>query len=251
MNIHLSDIASHTDASVCMFHLSIILQNAQDSLQLIQDTLTDISQSAQTIADAKDEIIKNNSQWFNKITFKFLVRLLIDVSMLFILIRMIYFPRYKNKAFFLPFTVFNLIIFLITYLLNKVELSLGAAFGLFAVFGIMRYRSEDISIKNLTYLFIVIAIGLLSAIAKGSWEEILFYNFIILAAVYVLESGIFSKSENTKLIIYDNTSMLSPDKRDELIRDLHQRTGYNIKKVEIERIDYLRDSAVLRVYYEE
>ncbi|MCX7728034.1 MAG: DUF4956 domain-containing protein [Bacteroidia bacterium] len=229
-----------------------ILHNIQDTLQPIQDTLMDITQAAQNIiSDNKDEIIKNNNPWFNKITTKFLIRLLIDVLMLFILIRFIYYPRYKNKAFFLPFTVFNLIIFLITYLLNKVDLSLGAAFGLFAIFGIMRYRSEDISIKNLTYLFMVIAIGLLSAIAKGSWEEILFYNIIILIATYVLEAGIVIKPENTKVIIYDNTALLSPDKRNELIDDLKQKTGYNIKKVEIERIDYLRDSAVLRVYFEE
>ncbi|RME18433.1 MAG: DUF4956 domain-containing protein [Bacteroidetes bacterium] len=223
-----------------------------DSLQPIQDTLVDITQTASVLAEnSKEEVIKNSTKWFDKITTKFLIRLLIDVSLLFVLIRFIYFPRYKNKVFFLPFTVFNLIIFLITYLLNKVDLSLGAAFGLFAVFGIMRYRSEDISIKNLTYLFIVIAIGLLSAIAKGGWEEILFYNIIILVAVYLLESGIFSKSENTQLIIYDNTALLSPDKRDELLNDLKQRTGYNIKKIEIERIDFLRDSAILRVYYEE
>lgn len=231
---------------------NFILHVLADSLQPIQDTLVDITQTASALAEnSKEEVIKNSAKWFDKITTKFLIRLLIDISLLFVLIRFIYFPRYKNKAFFLPFTVFNLIIFLITYLLNKVDLSLGAAFGLFAVFGIMRYRSEDISIKNLTYLFIVIAIGLLSAIAKGGWEEILFYNIIILMAVYFLESGIFSKSENTQLIIYDNTALLSPDKRGELLNDLKQRTGYNIKKIEVERIDFLRDSAVLRVYYEE
>lgn len=231
---------------------SSIFQQLADSLQSVQDTLIDIAQTAQVLAENnKDEIIKTGAKWFDKITTKFLIRLLIDVTLLFVLIRFIYFPRYRNKAFFLPFTVFNLIIFLITYLLNKVDLSLGAAFGLFAVFGIMRYRSEDISIKNLTYLFMVIAIGLLSAIAKGSWEEILFYNSIILIAVYFLESGLFSKNENSKLIIYDNTTLLSPDKRDELLNDLKHRTGYTIKKVEIERIDFLRDSAILRVYFEE
>lgn len=232
-------------------HTLTIIQNIQDTLQPLQDTIVEITTQVQNIADDnKDEILKS-SKWFNKITAKFIVRLIIDLISLFVVVRLIYYTRYKNKAFFLPFAVFNIIIFLITYLLNKVDLSLGAAFGLFAVFGIMRYRSEDISIKNLTYLFVVIALGLLSAIAKGGWEEIMFYNFIIISIIFVLESGFLSKSENTKLIIYDNTALLNPEKKSELLADLQQRTGYKIKKVEIERIDFLRDSALLRVYFEE
>lgn len=217
-------------------------------LQGLQDSLVDVTNIVQS---TQDEVLKEGSKWFNRITFKFIIRLIIDCVSMLILIKGIYYPRYRTKAFFLPFVVFNLIIFLITYLLNKVDLSLGAAFGLFAVFGIMRYRSEDISIKNLTYLFIVIAIGLLSAIARGSWEEISFYNMIILIAVYVLEAGIISKPENSKLIYYDNVEMLKPENKDNLLNDLKTRTGYNIKRVEIERIDFLRDSAVLRVFYEE
>lgn len=232
-------------------HTLTIIQNIQDTLQPLQDTIMEAATQIQNLADDnKDEILKS-SKWFNKITAKFIVRLIIDLISLFVVVRLIYYTRYKNKAFFLPFAVFNIIIFLITYLLNKVDLSLGAAFGLFAVFGIMRYRSEDISIKNLTYLFVVIALGLLSAIAKGGWEEIMFYNFIIISIIFVLESGFLSKSENTKLIIYDNTALLNPEKKSELLADLQQRTGYKIKKVEIERIDFLRDSALLRVYFEE
>lgn len=217
-------------------------------LQTTHDTLINV---LNTVPTSTDEIIKESDKWFNKITLKFLIRLFIDVISLFILIRGIYYPRYSNKAFFLPFAVFNIVIFLITYLLNKVELSLGAAFGLFAVFGIMRYRSEDISIKNITYLFVVIAIGLLSAIAKGSWEEISFYNLIILVLVYSLESRLFIKPENTKLIYYDSIELLKPENRAKLLDDLKNRTGYNITKIEIERLDFLRDSAILRVYYTE
>lgn len=217
-------------------------------LQVAQDTLTNL---VNITHDTQDEIVKSGPKWFNKITMKFIIRLLIDLGSLFVLIKGIYYPRYKNKAFFLPFAVFNIIIFLITYLLNKVDLSLGAAFGLFAVFGIMRYRSEDISIKNLTYLFVVIALGLLSAIARGSWEEILFYNLIVLAVVYLVDSRILISSENSKLIYYDNIEMVKPENREQLLIDLKNRTGYNIRKIEIERIDFLRDTAILRVYYED
>lgn len=217
-------------------------------LQSLQDSLVEVTTIVQ---NNQDEILKESPNWFNKITLKFIIRLIIDIISLFVLIKGIYYPRYKNRAFFLTFVTFNIIIFLITYLFNKVDLSLGAAFGLFAVFGIMRYRSEDISIKNLTYLFIVIAIGLLSAVAKGSWEEISFYNLIVLVTIYILESGWITKSENSKIIYYDNTEMLKPENKAQLIHDLKTRTGRNIKHVEVERIDFLRDSAVLRVFYEE
>lgn len=216
--------------------------------QVLQDSLVDV---VHVIQNNQDEVLKEGAKWFNKISSKFLIRLVIDIVSLIVLIRGIYYSRYQNKAFFLPFAVFNLVIFLITFLLNKVDLSLGAAFGLFAVFGIMRYRSEDISIKNLTYLFVVIAIGLLSAIAKGSWEEIMFYNFLIIAVVFLLESKTLVKSENSKLIYYDNIELLKPENRLKLIEDLQTRTGYKINKIDIERIDFLRDSAVLRVYYED
>jgi len=217
-------------------------------LQTVQDSLVDITT---VTSDKADEVISSGSKWFNRITPKFLIRLCIDIASMIILVRFIYYRRYKNKAFFLSFFVFNIVIFLITYLLNKVDLSLGAAFGLFAVFGIMRYRSEDISIKNLTYLFIVISIGLLSAISKGSWEEISFYNLIILMIVFILESGLFVKMEASKLINYDNIEMLKPEKRNELLADLKNRVGYDIINIEIERIDFLRDSAEIRVYYKE
>lgn len=221
--------------------LMILLQTAGDSL-------TELSAN---IGDASENVVKSTDGWFNKISLKFFIRLFIDLVCLSILIRGIYFVKYKNKAFFLPFVVFNVIIFLITYLLNKVDLSLGAAFGLFAVFGIMRYRSEDISIKNLTYLFIVIAIGLLSAIAKGSWEEISLYNLIILGVVFFMESPMLWKTETSKLVIYDNLNYIKPENKHLFMEDMKNRLGYSVKKYEIERIDLLRDAAYIRVFYEE
>src|SRR3954467_11579033 len=100
---------------------------------------------------------------FSKMSSSIGFRLLIDLATIFVLIRFIYFPIYKNREFFFMFTIFNIIIFFISFLLNKVELSMGAAFGLFAVFSMLRYRTESISIKEMTYLFLCIAIGLLTA----------------------------------------------------------------------------------------
>src|SRR5688572_29785202 len=113
------------------------------------------------------ESLSTGMALFDKLSLKFFIHLAVDLVSVFILIRFIYYPNYRTKEFFFTFFIFNLIIFLITYMMNKVEMSMGAAFGLFAVFSIMRYRSEDISIKDLTYLFLVIAIGLITAVSKG------------------------------------------------------------------------------------
>ena len=112
----------------------------------------------------------NTFEWFNKLPEKFFVRLLVDVLTTTILIRLIYYRIYRRTDLFLTFFGFNFVIFLITYLLNKVQMSMGAAFGLFAIFSMLRYRTEGLSAKDMTYLFIVISVGLISAIVKGSWD---------------------------------------------------------------------------------
>ena len=129
--------------------------------------------------------VNNGLQLFDKLGPKFFVRLLIDIVSVSILVRFIYFPIYKKKDFFFTFFLFNIIIFMITYLLNKVDMSTGAAFGLFAVFSLLRYRTENISAKDMTYLFTVIAMGLISAVNKGTYFETCLINVIIATAAFL------------------------------------------------------------------
>jgi hypothetical protein len=180
---------------------------------------------------------------------RFFIRLAIDIVSVFILIRFIYFRAYRNKEFFFSYFIFNIIIFFITFLLNKVELSLGAAFGLFAVFSMLRYRTEGISMKDMTYLFLVIAIGLITAVAPGTWLEILLLNLFLLVFTFLLESNILMRKESSKIIQYDNIDMIQPDRREELIRDLEKRTGIKINRISIHKTDFLRDSATIQLYY--
>src|SRR6185295_7771706 len=125
-------------------------------------------------------MVSESFSLFEKLSPKFFMRMGINLASMIILVRFIYFPAHKSREYFFTFFIFNLLIFLITYLLNKVEMSMGAAFGLFAVFSMLRYRTEGITIKDMTYLFLVIAIGLINAVAKGSWDEFGALNFIIL-----------------------------------------------------------------------
>lgn len=186
---------------------------------------------------------------FNKLSLKFFIRLLVDLTSVFILIRFIYYPNYRTKEFFFTFFIFNLIIFLLTYMMNKVEMSMGAAFGLFAVFSIMRYRSEDISIKDLTYLFLVIAIGLITAVSKGGWDELSLINAIILIVTLLLETNLLMRRELGKSVLYENIEMIRPENHEKLLEDLRTRTGLNIHRFSITKVDFLRDMATIRVYY--
>lgn len=186
---------------------------------------------------------------FDKLGDKFFIRLLIDVFSIIILVRFVYFKIYKKKDFFFTFFMFNITIFIITYLLNKVEMSMGAAFGLFAVFSLLRYRTENISEKDMTYLFIVIAVGLITASVKGSYFESLFINLIIIGFAFFLDGNLLVKNELVQTVYYENIEYIKAQNSDLLMADLRERTGLDIHKVSIQYIDFLKDTAELKVYY--
>ena len=187
---------------------------------------------------------------------KFGARFLIDIFFMLILMRFVYYKFYKRSDLFFTFFIFNVVIFLISFLLNKVELSMGAAFGLFAVFSMLRYRTEDISIKDMSYLFLVIAIGLVAAVTKikdtSDGYEYLFLgliNTIVILSAYLFESSLLFKKENVQLIIYEKIELIKANATDELLLDLRERTGLNIHRISISKIDFLKDSAQIKVYY--
>lgn len=188
---------------------------------------------------------------FDKLGQKFFIRLAIDLVSVFILIRFIYFPEYKNRENFFTLFIFNLIIFLITFILNKSDMSMGAAFGLFAVFSMLKYRTEGITTKEMTYLFLVIAMGLITALSKGSWLELSLINAIILIFTFVLESQVLMKKEVSKNIQYENIEMIKPEFRNELMADLERRMGLKLNRISIGKVDFLKDTAIIKIYYYE
>ena len=198
-----------------------------------------------------EESINTTFELFNKLSPKFFLRIGIDFLSVLILIRFVYFPIYRSRENIFTFFIFNVIIFLITYLLNKVEMSMGAAFGLFAVFSMLRYRTENISTKDMTYMFLLIALGLLNAVSKGGWDELLLINIIIISVTYLLESNLLMKKETSKIVMYENIELIRPEKKDELIADLEKRMGVKINQITIDKIDFLRDSALVHVFYYE
>ena len=183
--------------------------------------------------------------------FKLFIRFLIDFSFTFVIIRVLYFAANRRKDYLFTFFIFNLLTFFICFLLRKVPMELGFALGLFAVFGILRYRTEPIPIKEMTYLFIVIGLAMINALAnkKISWAELMFVNSTILLVTLSFEKLWFNNEVQSKNIVYERIELIKTENRLEMIRDLRDRTGLDIVKVQIGKIDFLRDVATVTIFF--
>ncbi len=179
----------------------------------------------------------------------FFISLFANLLFVFILIRFVYYPIYLKKDFFFTFFLFNTLVFIITYLFNSVELSTGAAFGIFAIFSLLRYRTEDISAKDMTYLFIVIALGLVNAILRANSFDILIIDSIVVGMAFALDGNLFMKNELVQTIQYENMEMIKPVNEEALMKDLKNRTGLNIHKVRVGKIDFVKNAASIKVFY--
>lgn len=168
-----------------------------------------------------------------------------------IIIRYIYYPITKNKDYLFTYFLISLTVFVLCFLLDNVKLELGFALGLFAIFGIIRYRTDPIPIKEMTYLFLVIGISVINALAnkKISYLELVFANFLIICLTYGLEKIWLLKHESRKNISYEKIELIKPGKREELMKDLRERTGIDILRIEIGRIDFLRDTVNIKIFY--
>lgn len=187
----------------------------------------------------------------DNLTGDYFPRLMTDLVSVCFLMFGIYLPNNnRNREYLFTFLMFNVAIFHIALLLNKTEMSLGAAFGLFAVFGLLRYRTEDIPMKEMTYLFVSIALGLVTAVSRGRFEAA-GVSAVLLAATFLLDSGLVSRKELHKDLRYERIKMIKPENRAELLDDLRSRTGLDIHFVAIQSIDFVRDIANLRVFYHE
>lgn len=185
--------------------------------------------------------------------FEMILRFLINFSVVFVLVRVIYFPTHRRKDYLVTFFLINILIFFVCIVMNDVKMNMAFAFGLFAIFGILRYRTEQLPIKEMTYLFMVIAIAVLNSLAgkKISFAELMLVNGSIVVATYLLEKVFLLKHESRKSITYEKIENVKPENHDILIADLKERTGLDINRVQIGRIDFLRDTAKIIIFYYE
>ena len=179
----------------------------------------------------------------------FILRLFINTFAVVLLIRFCYYKFSQHRANASSFILFGMGVFLVTSLLHSADVSMGFAFGLFAVFSMLRYRTESISIKEMTYLFLVIAIALLSAVSTLNPYELLIITLSICLMTYLLETNIVLPSLDELEIDYEKIENINTNRREELIADLKMRTGLEVQQVEILSIDFLRDSSRLKVQF--
>lgn len=196
-----------------------------------------------------------------------LFRFIINTVFTIIIAKAFYFPKSRRKDFFFTYLLVGFGIFMLIHLMGDAKLKTGIAMGLFAIFCIMRYRTESVPIREMTYLFLIISLAAINGLAwtadiSGkhpeftipetiSIIELVVTNIIFIAVIWIAEGGKWVTSLNTKYIKYDKIDLIQPDKREELIEDLRKRTGLNIKEVAIGSIDFLKDMALIKVFYSE
>lgn len=180
-----------------------------------------------------------------------LLRFAFNTVMVWIMIHCLYYPKSQRRDYYFTFMLISISIFFMIYLLGGVKLKVGFALGLFAIFGIIRYRTESMPVREMTYLFSIIAMSVINALATTiSYAELITTNAIFVLATWFFESYVLLKHISTKLIQYDRIALITPARYDDMLTDLKQRTGLNIKKAEVGAIDFLRDMAIVKIYYE-
>lgn len=189
--------------------------------------------------------------WYNNDFNTLLMRLLINLVFLTLVIRYLYYSKTKRKDYLFTYYLIGTITFFLCFGLKKLDIDTGMGLGLFAIFGIIRYRTDAIEIKEMTYLFLIIGISVINALASNqvSISEMALINFTVVIMTYVLEYKWLVKHETRKTINYERIDLIVPEKYDLMKSDLEKRTGLSINRVEVGRIDFLNDTAQVRIYY--
>ena len=180
-----------------------------------------------------------------------LLAFFINLVAILIVVRGLYYPKCKRGEFFFTYILIAISTFMLIYVLGDVKLKAGIALGLFARFSIIRYRTEQVAIREMTYLFIIIALSAINGltVSELSLGEVIIINLLFILSIWICESKVLISHYSYKVIKYDNVNLITPDKREELIADLEKRTGLKIEKVEVGSIDFLKDAAIVKMYY--
>jgi hypothetical protein len=182
---------------------------------------------------------------------EFITRFGINFFVIFVLIRILYYPMSKNRDFLFTFFLFNIINFLICFLLSSAKLKMGFAFGLFAIFSILRYRTVTVPVREMGYFFVSVTLGIINSLTGVDDNFLLLgtANAIILLTAWIIDYQVKIVHENSKEIIYDRIDLIHPEKQEEMLEDIRKRTGLNVHRVEMVRIDFFKDVARMFVFY--
>ena len=195
------------------------------------------------------------------------VRFCLNLLVCWIIVRFFYYPKSRRRDYFFTFMIFSTAMLMLLFMMGNAEVGVGLTLGLFAIFGVIRYRTETVPIREMTYLFVIIALAAVNGLAPlynlvdavgnnphyelsaGNVGILALSNFLVVLLILILESGRFVRHTSTKLILYDRIDLIVPEKRSEMIEDLQKRTGIIVEDIEIGHIDFLKDSAFVKVIY--
>ncbi len=187
-----------------------------------------------------------NGEGFRELAFRFFFNLIV----IYIIARLIYYKLRQNRDYLFTLFIFNLVVFFVCFLLSSAKISIGFAFGVFAIFSILRYRTTTVPIKEMTYMFISLSVAIINSLTTGSisFVELLFPNVMLVGFAFVMEKT-WVKNEYKREVLYEKIELIKPDRYEDLINDLRERTGLKIHRAEVGRIDFLRDVAKVKIFY--
>ena len=180
-----------------------------------------------------------------------LMRFAFNLLISWLIVRICYYRKSQRKDYVLTYMLFSSAMFLLIFLMENVNLQIGLTLGLFAIFGVIRYRTETVPVREMTYLFVIIATSVINGLALNiSYVELIVANALIFLLIWAMESRVLLRHTSAKLGIYEKIQLITPARREEMIADLEQRLGHKVNKVEVGHVDFLRDVAFVKVYYE-
>lgn len=180
-----------------------------------------------------------------------LMRFAFNLLISWLIVRICYYRKSQRKDYVLTYMLFSSAMFLLIFLMENVNLQIGLTLGLFAIFGVIRYRTETVPVREMTYLFVIIATSVINGLALNiSYVELIVANALIFLLIWAMESRVLLRHTSAKLVIYEKIQLITPERREEMIADLEQRLGHKVEKVEVGHVDFLRDVAFVKVYYE-
>ena len=180
-----------------------------------------------------------------------LMRFAFNLLISWLIVHICYYRKSQRKDYVLTYMLFSSAMFLLIFLMENVNLQIGLTLGLFAIFGVIRYRTETVPVREMTYLFVIIATSVINGLALNiSYVELIVANALIFLLIWAMESRVLLRHTSAKLVIYEKIQLITPERREEMIADLEQRLGHKVNKVEVGHVDFLRDVAFVKVYYE-
>ena len=195
------------------------------------------------------------------------IRFFLNLAVCWVLVGLFYYRKSRRRDYYFTFMVFSTAMLMLLYIMGNVEVGVGLTLGLFAIFGVIRYRTETVPIREMTYLFVIIAIAAMNGLAPlyrvvgaatdqphyalnwGATLVTVLSNLLVVGLVWVLESDRLQKRTSTKLVLYDRIELIIPERREELVADLEKRLGVQVDHIEVGHVDFLRDAAFIKVTY--